>query len=415
MNLEPFLQIMAERKAADLFIAAGFPPAAKIHGKLVPLTKAPLTEEQTRKAAYGIMTERQREEFDNSSECNFAIRSRAGRFRASAFIQQGSVSIVMRRIEEEIPNLEDLELPPIIQKLAMTRLGLILFVGGTGTGKSSSLAAMLGYRNQHSNGHIITIEDPIEFVHKHRNCIVNQREVGVDTESYDVALRNSLRQAPDVIMLGEIRSLKTMSYAMHFAESGHVCISTLHANSANQALERIINFFPADQKEQSLFDLSINLRAIIAQKLVPVKSGGRRAVIEIMLNTPLISDLIRKGEIADIKPIIAKSRTLGMQTFDQSLFALYKEDELTQEEAMSYADSPNDLRLMIKLDTDAGGEELKKAAEKFVLYQAPEEGEQKESGKISIKEMMKKSKSHNKGLAGIADNIKDLNITLADD
>jgi len=413
MNLEPFLETMVERKAADLFISVGAPPSAKIHGKLVPLNKTPVTEEQARAVAYSLMNERQREEFDQTSECNFAIRSRIGRFRVSCFIQQTCVGMVLRRIEEEIPELEDLELPSIIQKLAMMRLGLILFVGGTGTGKSSSLAAVIGYRNRNSNGHIITIEDPIEFVHKHQNCIVNQREVGVDTESYDVALRNSLRQAPDVIMLGEIRSVKTMGYAMHFAESGHLCVSTLHANSANQALERIINFFPADDREQALFDLSINLRAIVAQKLVPVKSGGRRAVIEIMLNTPLIADLIHKGEITNIKPIIAKSRNLGMQTFDQSLFGLFKEGEISAEEAMSYADSPNDLRLMIKLNTDVGGEELRKAAEKFVLEKTPED-EEKESKKLSIKKLAEEGKITNLGIAGISKKIKEIDLTLAD-
>jgi len=413
MNLEPFLEMMSARKAADLFISVGAPPSAKIHGKLIPLTKTPITEEQARDAAFGIMTDKQKEDFLATNECNFAIHSRFGRFRASCFMQKNCTSIVMRRIEETIPELEDLELPPIIQKLAMTRLGLILFVGGTGTGKSSSLAAVIGYRNANTNGHIITIEDPIEFVHKHNKCIVNQREVGVDTESYDVALRNSLRQAPDVIMLGEIRSVKTMSYAMQFAESGHLCVSTLHANSANQALERIINFFPAEEKEQALFDLSINIRAIIAQKLIPVKSGGRRAVIEIMLNTPLISDLIRKGEITDIKEIIAKSRNLGMQTFDQSLFALFKEGEIEQEEALSYADSPNNLRLMIKLDTDAGGEELRKAAEKFVLTKTPEEEE--EAKKISIKQLAKRKEINNKGLEEAAKKIRDVGFELADD
>jgi len=412
MNIDSFLETMVSRKAADLFISVGAPPSAKIHGKLIPLNKIPITEQQARDIAYSLMSERQREEFAQTNECNFAIRSHIGRFRVSCFIQQNCVGLVLRRIEEEIPELEDLELPPIIQKLAMMRLGLILFVGGTGTGKSSSLAAVIGYRNRNSNGHIITIEDPVEFVHKHQNCIVNQREVGVDTMSYDVALRNSLRQAPDVIMLGEIRSEKTMSYAMHFAESGHLCVSTLHANSANQALERIINFFPTEDRKQALYDLSINLRAVIAQKLVPIKSGGRRAVIEIMLNTPLIADLIRKGEITDIKPIIAKSRTLGMQTFDQSLFSLFKEDEITEEEALSYADAPNDLRLMIKLDTDAGGEELKKAAERFVLEKSPEE---QAASKLSIKEMIKRSKTFNKGLAGISENIKDIELTIVKD
>ncbi|MCK0536851.1 PilT/PilU family type 4a pilus ATPase [Alcanivorax quisquiliarum] len=354
MEFEELLRIMAQKNGSDLFITAGVPPSMKIHGKVVPVTKTALTPDMTRDIVFGVMNEKQRKEFIESKECNFAISARGiGRFRVSAFYQRNLVGMVIRRIEVKIPAVDELRLPPIIKDLAMTKRGLVIFVGATGTGKSTSLAAMIGHRNKNSKGHIISIEDPIEFIHQHQGCIVTQREVGLDTESFEVALKNTLRQAPDVILIGEIRSREVMDYAIAFAETGHLCLATLHANNANQALDRIIHFFPADRHGQLYMDLSLNLRGIVAQQLIATPDGkGRRAVIEVLLNTPLMADHIRKGEVHLLKELMKKSRDLGMQTFDQALYDLYTQGEITYEDAMLHADAPNDLRLMIKLGAE---------------------------------------------------------------
>jgi twitching motility protein PilU len=351
MDFNAVLQLMVQKKASDLFVVAGLPPSMKVDGRLQPISKSKLNDDQTREIVTGLMSPAQREEFNSTKECNFAIGHKdIGRFRVSAYVQRGSVSMVVRRIESKIPTIEDLLLPQVIKDLAMTKRGLVIFVGATGTGKSTSLAAMLGYRNQNSTGHIITIEDPVEYTHNHAGCVVSQREVGVDTESFEIALKNTLRQAPDVILIGEIRTRQTMEHAVVFAETGHLCLATLHANNANQAIDRIINFFPEEARPQAFMDLSLNLRGIVAQQLIPTTDGkGRRAVVEILLNTPLAQDLIRKGEVHKLKELMNKSNELGMITFDQSLFNLYKEGIISQEDALRYADSPNEVRLMIKL------------------------------------------------------------------
>ena len=332
----------------------------KIHGRMTPVTKDSLSPDQCRALVLGVMTDEQRQEFQQKRECNFALSARGiGRFRVSAFYQRNLVGMVLRRIEVNIPTVEQLRLPEIIKKLAMTKRGLVIFVGATGTGKSTSLAAMIGHRNKNSAGHIISIEDPIEYIHQHQGCIVTQREVGIDTESFEVALKNTLRQAPDVIMIGEIRSRDTMEHALAFAETGHLCLATLHANNANQALDRIIHFFPADRHSQTWMDLSLNLKGIVAQQLVPTIDGqGRRAVIEVLLNTPLATDLIRKGEVHELKALMKKSGELGMQTFDQSLYNLYRDGEISYEAALAHADSANDLRLMIKLGSETDADHL---------------------------------------------------------
>lgn len=355
MDFEKLLKIMVEKGGSDLFITAGVPPSIKIHGKIVPVTKQSLSPEQCREIVMDVMSDKQRDEFEEKNECNFAISSRGiGRFRVSAFSQRNLCGMVLRRIEHNIPRIEDLGLPEIINDLAMTKRGLIIFVGATGTGKSTSLASMIGHRNRNSKGHIISIEDPIEYIHQHAGCIVTQREVGLDTESFEIALKNTLRQAPDVIMIGEIRSKETMEYAVTFAETGHLCLATLHANNANQALDRIINFFPPEQHNQIWMDLSLNLKGIVAQQLIPTPDGkGRRAVVEVLLNTPLCADLIRKKEVHKLKELMSKSRDVGMQTFDQALYDLYAAGEITYEDALAYADSANDLRLLIKLGSDA--------------------------------------------------------------
>ena len=346
------LRLMIARKASDLFITAGFPPAMKIDGKLTPVNNQSLTAQHTAELARAIMSDKQAAEFESTKECNFAVHpADIGRFRVNAFIQQSRVGLVLRTITTKIPRFEDLGLPEVLQDIAMTKRGLVVFVGGTGSGKSTSLAAMIGHRNENSYGHIITIEDPVEYVHEHRNCIVNQREVGVDTDSWFAALKNTLRQAPDVILIGEIRDRETMEYAIAFAETGHLCMSTLHANSANQALDRIINFFPEERKPQLLMDLSLNLKSFVSQRLIPKKGGkGRAAAIEVMINSPYISDLIFKGDVHEIKSVMARSREMGMQTFDQALFDLYEEGHITYEDALRNADSVNDLRLKIKLE-----------------------------------------------------------------
>lgn len=351
IDFDKLLKVVVEQGASDLFITAGLPPSIKVNGKMMPMSKTPLTAEQSREMVHSTMTEAQVQEFESERECNFAIHSAtAVRFRVSSFYQRNFAGMVLRRIETHIPSCDDLKLPEVVKQLAMTKRGLIIFVGATGTGKSTSLAAMIGHRNENSKGHIITIEDPIEFIHEHRGCMVTQREVGVDTPSFDVALKNTLRQAPDVIMIGEIRTRETMDYAVAFAETGHLCLATLHANNANQALDRIINFFPADRQQQVWMDLSLNLRGMVAQQLIPAVDGkGRRAAIEVLINTPLVSDTIRKGDVHLIKEIMSKSTEQGMQTFDQALYQLYSAGEITYESALASADSANDLRLMIKL------------------------------------------------------------------
>lgn len=349
--IHDLLRAMVGKKASDLFLTASFPPAFKLDGKMTPVSSQSLTAVHTAELARAIMNDRQAAEFERNKECNFAINPPGiGRFRVNAFVQQGRVGLVLRTINTQIPKMEDLGLPETLKDIAMTKRGLVIVVGATGSGKSTTLAAMIGYRNENSQGHIITIEDPIEYVHEHRNCVVTQREVGVDTESWEAALKNTLRQAPDVILIGEIRERETMEHAIAFAETGHLCMCTLHANSANQALDRIINFFPEERRAQLLMDLSLNLKGMISQRLIPKRDiKGRSAAIEILLNSPLISDLIFKGDVHEIKSIMAKSRELGMQTFDQALFDLYEAGHITYEDALRNADSMNELRLAIKL------------------------------------------------------------------
>jgi len=355
MEFDKLLKLVVEKGASDLFITAGRPPTMKINGKLYAINKTALSPEQSREVVLGVMNKEQQEEFKLKHECNFAITTRGlGRFRVSAFFQRNLIGMVLRRIEVNIPKVAELGLPQIIEQLAMTKRGLVIFVGATGTGKSTSLASMIGYRNENSSGHIISIEDPIEYVHQHRGCIVTQREVGVDTEGFEVALKNTLRQAPDVIMIGEVRTRETMEHAVTFAETGHLCLCTLHANNANQALDRIIHFFPSDRHDQVWMDLSLNLKAIVAQQLIPTVDGqGRRVAVEVLINTPLAQDHIRKGEVHLLKELMKKSTEQGMQTFDQALYKLYAAGEVSYEAALSHADSPNDLRLMIKLGADA--------------------------------------------------------------
>jgi twitching motility protein PilU len=353
MELSSLLKLMVDRKASDLYITAGLPPSMKINGRIEPVGQNKLSPEEASEIVLSMMSPSQREEFDATHECNFAVsETGVGRFRASAFVQRNQTGIVLRRIESYIPTIEELNLPPILKNLSMTKRGLIVFIGATGTGKSTSLAAMIGYRNKNGSGHIITIEDPIEFVHSHENCIITQREVGIDTESYEVALKNTLRQAPDVILIGEIRDRETMNHAIAFAETGHLCLATLHANNANQAMDRIINFFPEDRRSQLFMDLSMNLKAFIAQQLIPRADGkGRRVCVEILLGTPLAHDLIRKGEVHKLKELMKQSGQQGMITFDQALFELYKAGEITYDDALHYADSANEVRLMVKLDS----------------------------------------------------------------
>ncbi|MCG7930863.1 MAG: PilT/PilU family type 4a pilus ATPase [Candidatus Thiodiazotropha lotti] len=360
MELNTLLAMMVKNKASDLFITAGREPSIKVDGKIHPVNKTALTAQQTKALTYSIMTDAQQKEFDETHECNFAISAKKiGRFRVSAFVQRDAVGMVLRRIETNIPSLESLYLPSILQDLSMAKRGLVIFVGATGTGKSTSLAAMIGYRNMRGDGHIISIEDPIEFMHDHNQCIITQREVGIDTESYQVALKNTLRQAPDVILIGEIRTRETMEHAIAFAETGHLCLSTLHANNANQALDRVIHFFPEDHRDQIFMDLSLNLKAIVAQQLIPkADSSGRRAAIEVLLNTPLAAELIRKGEIHKLKELMKRSNEHGMITFDQHLYRLYEEGVISYENALAHADSANDVRLMIKLGASQTSDSL---------------------------------------------------------
>jgi twitching motility protein PilU len=345
------LRALLSKRGSDLFITANFPPAMKIDGRMTPVSQQALNGQHTAMLVRSIMNDKQAAEFEATKECNFAISPAGiGRFRVNCFVQQGQIGMVLRVITTTIPTFEDLKLPGVLKDVAMTKRGMVIFVGGTGSGKSTSLAAMIGYRNENSHGHIVTIEDPVEYVHPHRGCVITHREVGVDTDSWHNALKNTLRQAPDVIMIGEIRDRETMQYGIQFAETGHLCVATLHANSANQALDRIINFFPEERRDQLLMDLSLNLKGVISQRLLPVKEGkGRCAAVEILLNTPLISDLIFKGEVHEIKEIMKKSRELGMQTFDQALFDLYEEGRISYEDALRFADSTNEVRLQIKL------------------------------------------------------------------
>ncbi len=369
MDFKALLQLMVQKKASDLFITVNRPPCIKVDGKLQEISKTKLTPDQVKQVVLGVMNQQQRDEFENTKEANFAISaSGLARFRVSAFVQRDMPGMVLRRIESDIPTAKDLYLPSIINELAMTKRGLIIFVGATGTGKSTSLAAMIKYRNENSSGHIITIEDPLEYVHSHAGCIVTQREVGIDTESYEVALRNSLRQAPDVILIGEVRTRETMQNAITFAETGHLCLTTLHANNANQALDRIMHFFPDEMHDQLFMDLSLNLRGIIAQQLIKRTDGkGRYPAVEVLLNTPLASDLIRKGEVHKLKALMKQSREQGMQTFDQALFDLYSDGKISYEDALNSADSMNEVRLMIKLGGEGGIDKFSQGQDGILL------------------------------------------------
>jgi twitching motility protein PilU len=351
--INDLLKLMVGRNGSDLFITADFPPAIKVDGKVTKVSPQPLSAAHTLALARSIMNDKQAAEFERTKECNFAISPpNVGRFRVNAFVQQSKVGMVLRVIPQVLPTIDKLGVPSVLKDVVMTKRGLVILVGATGSGKSTTLAAMIDWRNEQSYGHIITIEDPVEFVHPHKNCVVTQREVGLDTDSWEAALKNTLRQAPDVILMGEIRDRETMEHAIAFAETGHLCMATLHANSANQALDRVINFFPEERRPQLLMDLSLNLKAFVSQRLVPKQDGkGRGAAVEIMLNSPLISDLIFKGEVSEIKEVMKKSRNLGMQTFDQALFDMYENNIISYEDALRNADSVNDLRLQIKLNS----------------------------------------------------------------
>jgi twitching motility protein PilU len=348
------LRLMVTRNGSDLFLTADFPPAIKVDGKVTKVSPQPLTGAHTMALARAIMNDKQASDFERTKECNFAISPQGiGRFRCSAFLQQSHVGIVLRTIPQEIPTIDSLGLPRILKDVALTKRGLIIMVGATGSGKTTSQAAMLDWRNENTFGHIITVEDPVEFVHPHKNCIVTQREIGIDTDSWEMALKNALRQAPDVILMGEIRDRETMDLAVAFAETGHLCMATLHANSSNQALDRMINFFPEERRLQLLMDLSLNMKALISQRLLPRQEGkGRCAAVEILLNTPLVADLIFQGKVGDLKDLMKRSRELGMQTFDQALFDMYEANLITYEDALRNADSVNDLRLQIKLESE---------------------------------------------------------------
>ena len=357
--IQQLLKVMKEKGASDLFLTRGFPPAMKIDGQMTPVMDQTLTSEQVASIVRALMNDRQLKTYEEQSECNFAISPQGiGRFRVNAFVQQGYSGAVLRTIETDIPDFHKLQLPQVLSEVIMEKRGLLLMVGGTGSGKSTSLAAMIGLRNKNTRGHIITIEDPVEYVHPHQGCIVTQREVGVDTDSWEAALKNTLRQAPDVILIGEIRAKETMEHAINFAETGHLALATLHANSANQALDRIINFFSEEKREQLLMDLSLNLKGIISQRLLRREGGGRVAAVEVLLNSPLVADLIFKGEVGKIKDVMTRSREQGMQTFDMALFELFEEGKISYEEAMRNADSKNELRLRIKLESKRASQDL---------------------------------------------------------
>ena len=367
--LHDLLRLMLAKRGSDLFLTAEFPPAFKVDGKVMPVSNLPLTSQHTVELARALMNDRQAGEFESKKELNFAISpSGIGRFRVNVFMQLGHVGVVLRRIQSNIPRFEELDLPPVMRDLSLTKRGLIIMVGATGSGKSTSLAAMIGHCNENTSGHIVTIEDPVEFVHPHRSCIVTHREIGVDTDSWEIALKNTLRQAPDVIMIGEIRDRETMEHCIAFAETGHLCLATLHSNSANQALDRIINFFPEERRQQLLMDLSLNLRAIVSQRLLPLATGkGRVPAVEVLLNSPLVGDMIFKGEVSGIKDVMKKSREMGMQTFDQAIFDLYEANKIGYEDALRNADSVNDLRLNIKLNSKRGKRDLNEGTEHLGL------------------------------------------------
>ena len=376
VDFTSFLKLMVHKKASDLFITAGVAPSIKVHGRIVPITQAPLSPQEARDMVLNVMNPIQREEFEKTHECQFAIGvAGVGRFRVSCFYQRNCVGMVLRRIESKIPTIEELNLLPIVKQLAMTKRGIVIFVGATGAGKSTSLASIVGYRNQNSTGHIITVEDPIEYVHKHEGCIITQRELGIDTDSWENALKNTLRQAPDVILIGEVRSSETMEYAIHFSETGHLVLCTLHANNANQALERIIHFFPEDVRDQLYMDLSLNLKGIVAQQLIPTPDGkGRRVAMEVLLGTPLVQDYIRKGEIHKIKDVMKQSTNLGMCTFDQNLVELYHAGHISYEDALRYADSANEVRLAIKLAQGGDAHSLSQGLGDVELVETRESG-----------------------------------------
>ena len=368
--INDLLKLMVSRNGSDLFITADFPPAIKVDGKVTKVSQQPLGAQHTLALTRSVMNDRQMAEFERTKECNFAISPTGiGRFRVNAFVQQGKVGMVLRTIPAKLPTIDNLGMPQVLKDVSMTKRGLCILVGATGSGKSTTLAAMIDWRNENSYGHIVTVEDPVEFVHPHKNCVVTQREVGIDTDSWEAALKNTLRQAPDVILMGEIRDRETMEHAVAFAETGHLCMATLHANSANQALDRIINFFPEERRTQLLMDLSLNLRSMVSQRLVPKQDGkGRHAAVEVMLNSPLISDLIFKGEVSEIKEIMKKSRNLGMQTFDQALFDAYENNVISYEDALRNADSVNDLRLQIKLNSQrAKSQDLSSGTEHLAI------------------------------------------------
>lgn len=358
INFTSYLRLMAHKKASDLFITVGLPPSMKVNGRIAPLTQERLTVQAARTLVTDVMTPAQRKEFEQTHECQFALSVKGvGRFRVSCFYQRGCVGMVLRRIEAEIPSIDQLHLPRVIEDLAMTKRGIVMFVGATGTGKSTSLAAMIDYRNHHSTGHIVSVEDPIEYLHHHHGCIITQRELGIDTDSWDAALKNTLRQAPDVILIGEVRTRETMEYAINFAETGHLCLCTLHANNANQAIDRVLHFFNEDRRDQILMDLSLNLKGIVAQQLIPTLDGkGRTVVVEVLLGTPLVQDYIRQGEVDKLKHVMKESTELGMRTFDQHLIQLYNDGQISYEDALRHADSANEVRLAIKLSQggDAG-------------------------------------------------------------
>jgi twitching motility protein PilU len=376
VDFTSFLKLMVHKKASDLFITAGVAPSIKVHGRIVPITQTPLSPQEARDMVLNVMNPLQREEFEKTHECQFAIGvASVGRFRVSCFYQRNCVGMVLRRIESKIPTIEELNLLPIVKQLAMTKRGIVIFVGATGAGKSTSLASIVGYRNQNSTGHIITVEDPIEYVHKHEGCIITQRELGIDTDSWENALKNTLRQAPDVILIGEVRTRETMEYAIHFSETGHLVLCTLHANNANQALERIIHFFPEDVRDQLYMDLSLNLKGIVAQQLIPTPDGkGRRVAMEVLLGTPLVQDYIRKGEIHKIKDVMKQSTNLGMCTFDQNLVELYHAGHISYEDALRYADSNNEVRLAIKLAQGGDAHSLSQGLGDVELVETRESG-----------------------------------------